>query len=277
LRPQIFARQSGALLSHYSGLNNVRQFISKKIYGQKLTVLAYHGVEDYPLNDDIFTVTTKQFEEQMRYLKEKYEVISISDAIKMKIQPDDSIDYVIITFDDGYRNNYHNAVPILQKYGLNACFFLTTGLMSHVPEKAIKTGSVWKFPGMTWNEVKALRAMGFEIGAHTCNHPNLLQIPLDIARNEIIWSKKELEQILGETIEYFAYPGGRKRIHYDDAIKAIVAKEFSACCTTSRARNNFQTIDMLELSRICIQNWWSPFYFARELEGTFDFIGSLIN
>jgi peptidoglycan/xylan/chitin deacetylase (PgdA/CDA1 family) len=277
LRSQIFARQSAALLSYYSGLNNVRQFIGKKIHGQKLTLLAYHGVEDHPLDDDIFTVSTKQFDEQMRYLKEKYKVISISEARKMKCTPESSGDFVIITFDDGYRNNYNNAVPILKKYELPACFFLTTGLMSHVPEKALTTGSVWKYAGMTWNEVKALRNMGFEIGAHTCSHPNLLQIPLEMARNEIIGSKKELEQVLGETIEYFAYPGGRKRIHYDDAIKAIVAEKFSVCCTTSRARNNLATMDMLELSRICVQNWWSLFYFARELEGTFDFIGSFMN
>jgi len=277
LRLQTLARQSAALLLYYSRLNNLRQFISNKNYGPKLTILAYHGVEDYLSNGDIFTISTKQFEEQMRYLKENYNVISFLEAIKMKNTLDNSVDLVIITFDDGYKNNYNNAAPILQKYGLNACFFLTTDLITHVPDRLLKTGSIWKFPGMTQDEVKALRNGGFEIGAHTCSHPNLLQIPLEIARNEILWSKNELEQVLGETIEYFAYPGGRKQIHYDDSIKAIVAEEFRVCCTTSRGRNNFQTIDMLELSRICVQNWWSLFYFARELEGTFDFIGRFIN
>ena len=125
---------------------------------------------------------------------------------------------------------------------------------------------------MNREDLKAMCNMGFDIGAHTLSHPNLLQIPLNRAQNEISESRKQLEQILQQEVTYFAYPGGKRGIHYNNAVKEMVAAAgYELCCTTNRGRNSLRSFDMLEINRITVQNWWSPFYFAREIEGIFDF------
>jgi peptidoglycan/xylan/chitin deacetylase (PgdA/CDA1 family) len=264
------SRKIYVYLSYYSGLNWLTQQYQKR-YGTSIKVILYHNIDDNPNNHDIFTVSTINFEEQMKYVSQNYQVISFSDAIRMKnLIADTPESLVIINFDDGYKSNITKAVPILEKYGLKACFFLTTGLIGHVPRLGLPGEDIWRTPGMTWDDVKYLRDHGFEIGSHTCSHPNLKKIPLDMAHQEIMDSKQQLEHRLGEEVGYFSYPFGKK----NQAIEDIVAKGYRLCAATSRRRNNLKTMDLMNIHRICVQTWWSPFYFARELEGTFDFVRS---
>jgi len=267
-------RKSAAFLAHYSGLNAVRRRCSRALFGPALTVLAYHRVNDSPLDDSLFTVSPAQFEEHCAYVSDRYNVITFAEALAMKADPVQARDALVITFDDGYRDNFTNAAAILARYGLKACFFLTTDLVETAAPTHANSTDRLRFPGMTWTQVKALYDEGFELGAHTCSHPNLSRIPLAAARCEMVESKRAIEKVLGTRVRYFAYPGGKRRVHYSDDVKREAAKEFDLCCTTARGRNSFRTMDPLEVRRICVQRWWSPFYFARELEGTFDFVGS---
>lgn len=268
------ARVSVAYLSYYSGLNTLRKYYSKIILGPGLTLLCYHRVNDLPSDNSIYTVTPAQFDAQIKYIKNRFKVITFSDALKMKMNEVNPTDAAIITFDDGYKDNFTNAVPILEKHGVKACFFLTTDLIGKTGFSSATCKDSWKFPGMSWNDVRNLRDRGFELGAHTCSHPNLLKIPIKKAHKEIVESKFKIEQSIGNHVQYFAYPIGKDFISYNEAIKYIVAEYFNVCCTTTRGRNSFRSIDMLELHRICVQKWWNQFYFERELEGTFDFVGN---
>jgi peptidoglycan/xylan/chitin deacetylase (PgdA/CDA1 family) len=126
---------------------------------------------------------------------------------------------------------------------------------------------------MTWKQVRELHAKGFELGAHTRTHPTLPELALENARSEIVESKQRIEDEVMAPVRFFAYPGGKGGTHYNDRIRAIVEKEFDVCCTTDRGRNSLRKLDLFGLRRICVQRWWSPFYFARELDGTFDFVG----
>ena len=267
---QQLIRKCIAVPGYYFGINSIVQKILKFMHGSKLIVVNYHSITDVYQDHDLFTISRFIFEKQITYLKERYNIISFSDALKRMRYPKDDKDFLVITFDDGYKDNFINALPILLKHKVNACFFITTELIGHFPDGA--TRGIKKYPGMNREDLKAMCNMGFDIGAHTLSHPNLLQIPLNRAQNEISESRKQLEQILQQEVTYFAYPGGKRGIHYNNAVKEMVAAAgYELCCTTNRGRNSLRSFDMLEINRITVQNWWSPFYFAREIEGIFDF------
>lgn len=112
---------------YYLGFYHILRFINRK----KIRILIYHGVEnkqtDFSLGIPSLVISTKNFEKQIKYLSKSYNIISMHDLtnhIKKKIPfPSNS---VIITFDDGFKNNFINAFPILQKYNIKATVFLIT-------------------------------------------------------------------------------------------------------------------------------------------------------
>ena len=98
---------------------------------KKLVILAYHRVmpemDNYPFDHKLISATPEQFEWQVKYIKENYNLISFEDLIRYKTSniplPPRA---VIITFDDGFDDNYIYAYPILKKYNAKACFFIST-------------------------------------------------------------------------------------------------------------------------------------------------------
>ncbi|WP_196607054.1 polysaccharide deacetylase family protein [Pectinatus frisingensis] len=92
------------------------------LYDKPIIVLLYHRVADLETDPQLLAVSPKNFDLQMQYLKEHYSVLHFEDDWRRIETPS-----VIITFDDGYADNYYNAVPILKKYGVPATIFVTTG------------------------------------------------------------------------------------------------------------------------------------------------------
>ncbi len=107
-------------------------FHQSKIIWRRLTdrraifVLNYHKV-DYQV-PPLFGVAARPdvFEKQMVFLKKHYRIADLSELGKLEFDSDDKRDIVVITFDDGYRNNYTYAFPILKKHGIPATIFLVT-------------------------------------------------------------------------------------------------------------------------------------------------------
>jgi peptidoglycan/xylan/chitin deacetylase (PgdA/CDA1 family) len=98
----------------------------RKRIGKNLQILTYHRVNDE--RDAYFPATTiRVFELQMRYLSKNFNILRLEDAVSMMTTRNLPENSVVITFDDGYRDNYENAFPILRKYGLTATIFLTAG------------------------------------------------------------------------------------------------------------------------------------------------------
>jgi peptidoglycan/xylan/chitin deacetylase (PgdA/CDA1 family) len=95
----------------------------------RLIILAYHRVIDYnpasefPTDEELVSATPQAFEEQVAWLSNNFKVTTFSRLSKEQVEPNS----LIITFDDGYRDNYLHAYPILKKYGIPATIFLSTG------------------------------------------------------------------------------------------------------------------------------------------------------
>jgi peptidoglycan/xylan/chitin deacetylase (PgdA/CDA1 family) len=145
---------------------------------------------------------------------------------------------VAVTFDDGMRNNYIYALPILAKYKIPASIFVITDY--------INQGEY-----LTADQIKLMSDMGVDIGSHTLSHLWLTNVD-DEARwkSEIAGSKKVLEQLLGKEVKSFCYPGGS----FNEKIKNIVKETGYKVAVTTSPGWKFPKDDIFALKRIRISN-----------------------
>ena len=166
----------------------------------KVLVLNYHMVNSMFIS---LAVEPSDFDWQMKYLV---------DHGYHSITPDELYDFlagrgtlpdrpVLITFDDGYEDNYTNAYPILKKYNLKATIFIVTGFVS-------------KRKGyLTWDQLREMEKNGITAQSHTVTHAPLPELPDDRIREELVESKRKAEAELGHPVEYIAYPTGVHDLH----------------------------------------------------------------
>ncbi|MCK4947600.1 MAG: polysaccharide deacetylase family protein [Candidatus Aureabacteria bacterium] len=190
-----------------------------RIAREGVPVLMYHSIDNSAAEKEKLEVTLKDFEKQLKYLSSKgYKSITLRD-LKQYVEGKKIFEYkpVVITFDDGYRNNIKNASPVLRKYGFSAVFFIAS---AYVGGK-----SLWDAAGeddaksmMDWGEIKTLVKDGFEIASHTVTHADLVKIDQDSLLKELTESKKILEDKLNIKINAVSYPYG----HYNNEIVKAV-------------------------------------------------------
>lgn len=169
----------------------------------RIPILIYHSVRpDYigeTLGQKAFSITPELFEKQLQYLHDNgFTVISLDDlAHDLDVGTTSPVAKpVVITFDDGWRNQYEYAFPLLKKHNLKATFFVYTKPIDHYPHF------------LTWNQLKEMQEAGMTIGDHTVTHPYLSKLTDDELRYEVLEGKKELEAHLGVTVRHFASPFG---------------------------------------------------------------------
>lgn len=167
----------------------------------ELPVLMYHHIkEPSDADSDItrgLTVTPAAFETQMIYLQQQgYQSISMRQLFgalyngePLPARP------VLLTFDDGYADNFENAAPILEKYGFGGTFNIITGMVGN-PDY------------MNWDQVLALEDMGMEIGSHTATHPDLTTLDGAGLDQELAGSATVLNEKLGHPVYWLCYPTG---------------------------------------------------------------------
>jgi peptidoglycan/xylan/chitin deacetylase (PgdA/CDA1 family) len=172
----------------------------------------------------------------MRYLKENYNLLSLNKATQILLTkgtfPKNSI---VITFDDGYKDNFNNALPILNKYDIPATIFLATNFISKNPFY------------LSWGDIQKMKNK-IDFGSHTCSHKILTNLTTKESTKEIINSKKEIEEIIKKKVYSFAYPMGSKE-NFNDEIKKIVAKSGFLCACSSIHGTNNAKMDLFELKR----------------------------
>jgi peptidoglycan/xylan/chitin deacetylase (PgdA/CDA1 family) len=167
---------------------------------------------------------------------------------------------VVLTFDDGFADNYEEALPILQEYGFTAtCYVATDYLGGHNEWDADVLGI--HTPMMTRHQLRAWRDAGMEVGAHTRSHCDLSADADGVTlREEIGGSKADLEDLLGSAIDHFSYPFGR---YHAAAVAAVREAGFSTAVTV-RDRRARATDDRFELPRLYVGGTYPmPYVLAR--------------
>jgi peptidoglycan/xylan/chitin deacetylase (PgdA/CDA1 family) len=199
-------------------------------------VLNYHQVNDQFQTP--ITTTTANFEIQMKYLHE-HGYHSITQA-QFRDYLDNNAPLpdkpVLITFDDGYQDNYVNAWPVLKKYDLTGTIFVVTGYVSYYPMY------------LTWNEIKEMNGDHMEFGSHTVSHIPLVQLDQQRVQKELTDSRKAIEDRVGYPVDFIAYPEGK----YNDMIKEETKNAGYAAAFTVETGRDYPSDDHYALHRVPI-------------------------
>lgn len=197
------------------------------------------------------SVTPETFAAQVEYLtRQGYRAISIGQLVahlreNQPLPPKP----IILTFDDGYRDFYTNAYPVLKRYGQKGTVFVITGLIGNKEY-------------LTWEQIMELATDGIDFGAHTVHHPDLQRTGEGQAAIEIKASKEALELALGKSIIAFGYPSGR---YNDSVVNLVKAAGFQAAVTTQQGIWHRER-DLFILNRLRVTNAMAPEALVRYIE-----------
>ncbi|MBM7567158.1 polysaccharide deacetylase family protein [Paenibacillus sacheonensis] len=171
-------------------------FASSPAGAVRIPVLCYHSIADNGAGNE-YVVSPEKFRQEMAWLHDQgYRSLSMEEfGAMLSGQASSDGKEVLITFDDGYKNNYTAALPILEQYGFQATEFLVTSWVG---------GKDY----LTWDQVKTMQAAGWDIMAHTQTHPYLPLHTAKTQRDELEGSKVAIERNLGTKATAVAYPYG---------------------------------------------------------------------
>jgi len=260
-------------------------YIKNSKNNKKFRILTYHRVCELPRETNIpyYNVYPKNFQKQMEYLiVHKFNVITLEELIYIK---ENSIPLppksIIITFDDGFRDNYIYAFPILKKYKLRADFFIVSGYidsnnifpwlkldyqsLSHYK----KNKDIWV--PLSKTELIEMRNFGQKINSHSKSHNKISSLDEIQIEKEIKESKNEIERLLSEPITCYSYPYGTQ-FEITGKIKTLVKNAGYKVAVTSKLGSNRLNGDFYSLRRIPIYERDSLFEFIKKIYGAYDWL-----
>jgi peptidoglycan/xylan/chitin deacetylase (PgdA/CDA1 family) len=143
------------------------------------------------------TVSPADFEEQVKYLAENHFNFLLASEVEEAVRKGEALPEraVAITMDDGYKDNFERAFPILRRYHANATIFMVTNNFEK-PQR------------LSWQDARTMRDGGVGWGSHTVSHADLTTLPQDRLDYELKESKRILETGLGLPVTSVAYPSG---------------------------------------------------------------------
>lgn len=199
------------------------QYIRRKIHNLihpklGLILMVHRVVEHRSDGENRELEITPVFLEQTihEYRNKGYRFVSIDEACDILERGRRGKPFVCVTFDDGYRDNYTHALPLLKREQVPFAIYVTTEFLDNQQ-------SMWWYPGeqlgLSREELLTLDAEPLcTLGAHTLTHPKLDSLTVEEQQREIVQSKQELENLLGHSVQHFSYPHGA----YNDDTIAIV-------------------------------------------------------
>lgn len=234
-------------------IQNTRSFNGHKLVNDNrgVPVLYYHSVKESADNE--VTISPQMLKTQLKYIKDQgYITLTLSELKNYILNnspiPEKSI---VITFDDGYMDNYSSAFPILKDFNMVATIFCITSNLD---------GSYY----LSENAIKEMSNYGIDIQSHTITHPQLNKLTYNEQLTELKGSKKTLEYITGKKIDSIAYPYGDFN---EETIKAAKNAGYTLGFTTKRGLSD-RNDNPLKLDRIYISSKYSMDTFKEILART---------
>ncbi len=223
----------------------LRSFSPTGDFAVKVPILMYHHIRDSVLPTEnsayFYSVKPQKLEQQLAFLKENnYQVLSLGDLYEsLESRSPLPPKSVVITFDDGYRDFYTNAFPIVKKFNFRVVSFFVAGYT--------RMGDY-----MNWQMLHELHKSGLvDIESHSISHPLLTRLNNADQRREIFESRKILEDNLGKKVYYFAYPYG----DYNQEVVNIVKEAGYRLAFSAFAGTTLHSSRELILPRILISGF----------------------
>lgn len=241
----------------YCGYVQLRDAVLSLLGRSRTVVLYYHRVGER----DVLTKPPDEFRRDLAYLKENYDCISFSELCeRLKSGARSKRRSVVITFDDGYRDNFTAAAPALREAGVAATFFVSTGFIDtsrEFPHDARgnreENSEEARFPKLTWDDLRAMEAEGFEIGSHTVNHANLGKAADEVITREVTESLSALNSNLGSRPRCFSFPWGKPADISDRAVEAVKRAGYYAAASAYGGANG-RGSDLFNIRRVDVGN-----------------------
>lgn len=233
--------------------NNKNRFENVSLTSDNIgiPVLYYHSVDENAANE--VTITPEKLQEQLDYINDKYYVTITMTELYDHIENNKPIPEksILITFDDGYMNNYTEAFPMLKELNMTATIFCVGNSLD---------GSYY----LSEEAIKEMSDYGIDIESHTVNHVHLDTMSYDEQLLELKNSKNILEKITGKEVLSLAYPFGD---YNDNTIKAAKDAGYKMGFTTKLGLSD-RTDDIYKLDRIYISSSYDMNTFKNLLKNT---------
>jgi len=210
----------------------------------RVPILMYHYISEPPPDADVYridlSVPPERFDDHLRYLSDAgYHVITLDDLLyaltlgwPLPEKP------IILTFDDGYEDNYLNAFPLLQKYGMVGEFFIITDFVNQA-----------RLEYMTWAQIEEMAGTGQRFGSHSRDHPDLRGKSVDYLVWQALGGMEAIQEHLGYRPRWISYPSGS----YDEQVIAVYksAHYWGGLATHQGATHTLD--DIFELTRVRVR------------------------
>ena len=214
-------------------------------------ILMYHMIRER-LEGGRFNklrVAPAEFERQLKWLVDNGWRFAFLSELDTEVQQPKT---VVLTFDDGYRDNFTAAHPLLNKYGAKATLFLVVDRFerdwSTTKKAHHDSGELMREPKLGDDEVREMLSSGaWELGAHTLTHALLPDLAENDKKHEIADAKRELETTFATEVSSFAYPFG---IFGDDDIGAAAAAGYRFAVATDAGISADPAAEALALKRV---------------------------
>ena len=222
-----------------------------------------------PYYHHVFDDEKKNFERQLKYLKNFGEFISMDQVCEM-VAAGDAIDgrYFCVSFDDGYRCCYSNMMDVTAAMQIPVIIYLPTdytGLDENIEADALKIHANFpQNPGLelflNWQQCREMLQHQISFGSHTCSHVNLIQLSETEIEQELLQSKKKIEAELNVPCIHFACPWGQVHVNFNPAITKPIAQKlgYKSFATTHRGKM-VSGSDLFQIKRDHLLAEWSNY------------------
>jgi peptidoglycan/xylan/chitin deacetylase (PgdA/CDA1 family) len=194
-----------------------------------VVILVHHLISD---NTHLLGMPTEVFFRQVEFLHKHYHVVSLSQAIEMLKSGVVRAPTVVLTFDDGYQENFLTLRSIIEATGIPVSLFVCTKIVEEQAEfPHDQARGQHNFNALSWDQVLYLSRNGLEIGSHTRSHFDCGSHDTETLRQELVGAKADLQRRLGQMIRFFGFPYGKPENMSDEAVRLTQSNyEYSLSC-----------------------------------------------
>ena len=238
---------------------------------RNVRILLYHSVDASVTGD--MTVQTRDFERHLQLIKRHYSVLPLHEAVAVLQKGHRPVNpSVVLTFDDGYQDNYACAYPALKRHGLPAAFFVLTGEGGDDRKtRHLSRAGAPEYPLMSWQEAREMGAGGMEIGSHGKSHSGLLSLSVNALEQELQDSKRMIENETTRPADFFSYPYGTS-LDFDGRTKFYAKQAGYKAALSKVFGTNGVGEDLYALKRIGVEASDTLFTLRAKLNGALDLL-----